>query len=993
MRISALGAMIAGAVWGQYFGRVTAIGGHAADLALDEPRGVVYVANFTANRVDVISASTGVLERSINVASQPSSLSISPDGRLLLVSHFGNFASPLAPRNALTVIDLDTRARQTYALADPPLGVAFGADGLALVVTTRQFILFEPMLGTMEVLDTISGVAAKTLPQPPAEMPAEIIAASVQSSGDRQRVIGVTDNILFVYEAAQKYVRSGGYVSSPPLGPRTVSAAWHGEYYLAGWAMLDDRGMLAQFPNPSGQLEVGSHAIDSRRGLIYAQIPARAAATSGQQTSSPAQPAAAPVLQVLDADNLRVRERLRLAENLAGKSVLSSDGSVMYALSESGLTTLPVGALHESRRLKAETETLVFRSSFCNRGKMTRELTITDPGGGETPFTLRASQPGIDIRPRTGVTPATVEVTVDATSLENLQGPMTAEIILSSPEAVNIVPSVKVLIQIQEPDQRGYAVSVPGRLVDLLADPVRNRFFILRQDANEVLVFDASDYRQTATLRTGNTPMSMAFTFDRRYLLVGNDNSQYANVYDLETLEPLSPIRFPFGHYPRWLAASGRSILAAVRSAGGTHKIDKVDFQMRTATELATLGIFDNNIHENTALVATANGGSVLAAMANGTLMLYNANADTFTVARKDFSSLSGAIAASNFDQFVVGDRLFNASLVPVRQFNSPAGATSGFVFLDAGGFRTWSGSSAGPGVIERLTYLSGAGARATRLAELPLTGGSGTAFTRTLAVTADRRSLISLSTSGFTVLPWDYDAAVKTPRIDRVVNAADGTRPVAPGGLIVVHGADLSPVNIATREIPLPVALGDSCLTVNGVAAPMLMASPQRINAQLPLQAEGNVTLVLRTPGGVSDDFYMTVLPHAPSVFRTPLADDYEVPTVVRVSNGQVVTPSNPIHSNDTLLIYLTGMGRTLPEVPAGQPAPGDPAAEVLALPQVDIEGTPLPVLHARLTTGEVGVYEVKVEVPHTVPKGQNRRLRIVQGGFATEVAVRVID
>src|SRR5579864_9224279 len=37
------------------FGTVVAVGGHAADLTLDEPRGVLYVANFGAGRIDVIS--------------------------------------------------------------------------------------------------------------------------------------------------------------------------------------------------------------------------------------------------------------------------------------------------------------------------------------------------------------------------------------------------------------------------------------------------------------------------------------------------------------------------------------------------------------------------------------------------------------------------------------------------------------------------------------------------------------------------------------------------------------------------------------------------------------------------------------------------------------------------------------------------------------------------------------------------------------------------
>jgi DNA-binding beta-propeller fold protein YncE len=50
------------------FGQVVAIGGQAADLALDEARGLIYVANFTANRVDVVSMASRSVQTSINVA-------------------------------------------------------------------------------------------------------------------------------------------------------------------------------------------------------------------------------------------------------------------------------------------------------------------------------------------------------------------------------------------------------------------------------------------------------------------------------------------------------------------------------------------------------------------------------------------------------------------------------------------------------------------------------------------------------------------------------------------------------------------------------------------------------------------------------------------------------------------------------------------------------------------------------------------------------------
>src|ERR1700734_559842 len=121
-----LAVLMAGVSFAGTFGTVVPIGGEAADVALDESRGVLYIANFTANRIDVMSLATNQIQTSLNVPAQPSSLALSPDSRYLVITNFGNQAAPLAPNNALTVIDLTTNGQQTFALANPPLGVAFG---------------------------------------------------------------------------------------------------------------------------------------------------------------------------------------------------------------------------------------------------------------------------------------------------------------------------------------------------------------------------------------------------------------------------------------------------------------------------------------------------------------------------------------------------------------------------------------------------------------------------------------------------------------------------------------------------------------------------------------------------------------------------------------------------------------------------------------------------------------------------------------------------
>ena len=126
------------------FGKVVSIGGQAGDVALDESRKVLYIANFTANRIDVMSTADYSIRTSMNVAAQPGALALSPDSQFLVVAHYENFAAPQQSRNVLTVINLNGNSRQTFAIGDPPLGVAFGADGRALVTTATSLIAFDP---------------------------------------------------------------------------------------------------------------------------------------------------------------------------------------------------------------------------------------------------------------------------------------------------------------------------------------------------------------------------------------------------------------------------------------------------------------------------------------------------------------------------------------------------------------------------------------------------------------------------------------------------------------------------------------------------------------------------------------------------------------------------------------------------------------------------------------------------------------------------------
>jgi len=1012
-----LAATLAASAWGGTFGTVVPIGGEASDLALDETRGVLYIADFTGNRIDVMSLASNSITTSINTAAQPNSIALSPDGHYLVATNFGNNAAPGSPSNALTVIDLTTQGTQTFALGNPPLGVAFGADGIALVVTTTDFLLFDPSTGATQELDTLANVVANTLPVAPANFPADISAASVAASADGLEVFGLggsTSTVTFRYDVNAKAIFPGGIVTSTGvLGPRVVSLNHDGSLVMAGWVMLGSLGFVNYFPQHSNQFSVGTTAFDDSRGLLYAQIPT----TQG----------AAPTLMVVSSSNLTPQQTLQLAENLSGKSVLSSDSNTLYSASESGVTVMPVGSLNQQPRVVAQQEDMVFRGSVCNPGVATQQLKVADPGGNNTAFTVTSDTPGVSVSPAVAVTPAILTVSVDPSAFLGTTGTVAAHLNFTSASAVNVIPSVRVLVNNAGPNQMGTFVDIPGNLTDVLADPAQRRFYVVRSDLNEVLAYDASTYQQIAALPTGNQPVSMAISFDQKYLLVGNQGSQLVNVFDLDTLQPDTPIVLPSGFIALSIASSANATLAQAEYYDGTYHILQLDIPQRTGTELPSLGVFKNLTNANTVMTASQNGSSIFVAQADGTVYLYDANSNSFTVSRQDFTALSGPYAASAFGQYVVGNHLLNSSLVPVMDFEIGTGASSGFSFVNQIGYRTTAPAPAGsastssstttttttttstgpalpgfqpssaPGVIEQINVSNTTTpvSSGTAMVEAPLLATTASPFTRTVAPLADQSAIVNLTVSGVTVLPWTYNASVAPPQISAVVNAGNGGSDIAPGGLMSIYGSQLSPVNMATSEIPLPTALANSCLTVNGLPVPILFVSQNQVNAQMPFQAIGNETLILRTPGGQSDNFNLVIQPNAPSVFLSTVGANENVASVVRDDDNQLVTPSHPVHrkSNTPLTIYLTGLGSTAPAVGTGQPAPSSPLAVTLIQPTVTLGGVNLPVQFSGLAPGMVGVDQINVSVPFTVPEGMSIPLAITQGTVSTTIPERVVD
>src|SRR5204863_8640490 len=171
------------------------------------------------------------------------------------------------------------------ALDRAPLAVAFGFDGLALLVTANDVSLFNPATGSRSVIDTIPSLATKTLPQAGPAFPVQITESAVGVSGDKSRIYGTTEAFGFIYDVPSRSLSTFGTKgSAPPEAPRSVSVSQDGSYFAFGWALWDSRGRYwndfagDQFTAITGEFNVGTYAVDFQggdpsNGTVYAHSP------------------------------------------------------------------------------------------------------------------------------------------------------------------------------------------------------------------------------------------------------------------------------------------------------------------------------------------------------------------------------------------------------------------------------------------------------------------------------------------------------------------------------------------------------------------------------------------------------------------------------------------------------------------------------------------------------------------------------------------------
>ncbi|MDP9055496.1 MAG: hypothetical protein M3N93_14525 [Acidobacteriota bacterium] len=187
----------------------------------------------------------------------------------------------------------------------------------------------------------------------------------------------------------------------------------------------------------------------------------------------------------------------------------------------------------------------------------------------------------------------------------------------------------------------------------------------------------------------------------------------------------------------------------------------------------------------------------------------------------------------------------------------------------------------------------------------------------------------------------------------------------VAPGQIVSIFGQNFTAAASASATaVPLPTRLSPQNTSVMacGVSFPLYNVFPGQINAQLPLECptSGTVTATI-SAGGQTGTQTFAVAPAAPGIFTVDGSGAGA--GVILHANNSLVSAAQPATPGETVVIYATGLGPTVPAFPTGAVAN---LANNTALPVTVTIGTqPATVVYAGLTQGLVGLYQVNAVIP----------------------------
>jgi uncharacterized protein (TIGR03437 family) len=216
----------------------------------------------------------------------------------------------------------------------------------------------------------------------------------------------------------------------------------------------------------------------------------------------------------------------------------------------------------------------------------------------------------------------------------------------------------------------------------------------------------------------------------------------------------------------------------------------------------------------------------------------------------------------------------------------------------------------------------------------------------------------------------------------DGIVNASDySPGPFAPNSVLTIFGANLawSAEQLSETDIvngALPTKLNGVEVYFDNWPAPLIYVSPTQINFIIPgNEVDGSVPVRVVRQGVTGPEITLQLIDAAPALFALA---GYAIATH---PDGTLLTPDAPASAGDVVVIYATGLGKTLPN-----PAPGvipltpNPVAARSTL-TIYLNGAPIDsglIFYAGVTPYSAGLYQINLFLPGDTPTDPEIRVSV---------------
>jgi uncharacterized protein (TIGR03437 family) len=206
---------------------------------------------------------------------------------------------------------------------------------------------------------------------------------------------------------------------------------------------------------------------------------------------------------------------------------------------------------------------------------------------------------------------------------------------------------------------------------------------------------------------------------------------------------------------------------------------------------------------------------------------------------------------------------------------------------------------------------------------------------------------------------------------IANAASSAPFTVGVSRGGFIALYGNNLASTTLQNDKMPF--TLGGVQVLINGRQAPIYFVRSDVVLAIVPFPTTGTVASIQVINGlGASAIRTVRVKNGTPGIYTNPPGGvGYLIAQHVQDNSYATITPQNPAHPGEVILLYLTGLGDVDPPVADGVPAPSNPLSYAKIQPVAVVDGEQTTVGFAGLSPTLIGVYAITLTIPADIAAG----------------------